>query len=137
MIQYAVRRHILDNAAVAALIDDRMSPPPIPQGEQLPCVTYTVAAITEDNQEGDADTLAAARIQLDCWATTEKEAWQLARAVRLALPTTTGPIGNGTNRIEEVSIIPVNTGQHFYEPDTRRHRVLVEFRFWYPTTVTP
>ena len=136
MIEYAIRRHLLDNPAVAAIIGDRITPQPIPQGSALPCLTYTLAALTEDNQEGDDDTLEMARLQLDCWATTHKAARELARAVRLALPTTTGSIGSGSNRIDEVSITPVNTGTHIYEPDTQRHRVLMEFRIWYPTSVT-
>lgn len=137
MIEYAVRRHLIDNPAVAALVGDRISPPPIPQSGTLPYITYTLAALTEDNQEGDDDTLEMARLQLDCWATTHKAARELARAVRLALPTTTGSIGSGSNRIDEVSIIPANAGTHFYEPDTERHRVLTEFRIWYPVEVAP
>ena len=137
MIEYAVRRQLLDNAAVAALVSDRIYPLMIPQGEPLPAITYSVVATDEDNQEGDADTLARARVQLDCWATTYKQANDLARAVRLALPTTTGAIGSGANRVEGVSIIPIETGRQFYEPDTRYYRVMLEFYVWFPTTVNP
>jgi len=137
MIEYAIRRHLLDNSAVTAIIGDRIYPLTMPQGETLPVITYSVAAIHEDNQEGDAATLARARLQLDCWATTHKQANDLAQAVRLALPTTTGAIGSGANRVEEVSIIPIETGRQFYEPDTRYYRVMLEFYVWYPVTVTP
>lgn len=137
MIEYAVRRQLLDNAAVAALVGDRIYPLVIPQGESLPAITYSIVATDEDTQEGDADTLARARVQLDCWATTHKQANDLARAVRLALPTTTGAIGSGTNRVEGVSIIPIETGRQFYEPDTRYYRVMLEFYVWFPTTVNP
>jgi len=137
MIEYAVRRQLLDNAAVAAIVGDRIYPLTIPQGEPLPVITYRVVATDEDNQEGDADTLARARVQLDCWAMTHKQANDLARAVRLALPTTTGALGSGTNRVEGVSIIPIETGRQFYEPDTRYYRVMLEFYVWFPTTVNP
>lgn len=137
MIEYAVRRQLLDNASVAALVSDRIYPLMIPQGEPLPVITYSVVATDEDNQEGDAATLARARLQLDCWATTYKQANDLARAVRLALPTTTGAIGSESNRVEGVSIIPIETGRQFYEPDTRYYRVMLEFYVWYPVTVAP
>lgn len=137
MIEYAVRRHLLDAPAVAAIVGDRIYPLTIPQGETLPVITYSVVATDEDNQEGDAATLARARLQLDCWATTYKQANDLARAVRLALPTTTGAIGSESNRVEGVSIIPIETGRQLYEPDTRYYRVMLEFYVWYPVTVTP
>jgi len=137
MIEYAVRRQLLDDPTVAAIVGDRIYPLTIPQGEPLPVITYSVVATDEDNQEGDADTLARARVQLDCWATTYKQANDLARAVRLALPTTTGAIGSGTNRVEGVSIIPIETGRQLYEPDTGYYRVMLEFYVWYPVTVTP
>lgn len=137
MIQYAVRRHLLDTPAVAAIVGDRMMPIPIPQEGELPCITYTVAATNEDSQEGDTDTLQMIRLQLDCWATSHKAVSELARAVRLALPTTTGPIGSGANRFEEVTIVPANVGTYLYEPETKRHRVLMEFRIWYPVEVAP
>src|SRR5690606_40980468 len=88
MIEYAVRSHLLADPAVASLIGDRMTPPPIPEGSALPCLTYTLAAITEDHQEGDEDTLEMARLQIDCWATSHKQVRQLAQAVRRAMPRT-------------------------------------------------
>ena len=132
MIEYAVRSHLLADPAVASLIGDRMTPPPIPEGSALPCLTYTLAAITEDHQEGDEDTLEMARLQIDCWATSHKQVRLLAQAVRRAMPRTTGPVGTGTNRMEDVAIHPANNGTYIYEPDTKRHRVLMEFRLWYP-----
>ena len=132
MIEYAVRSHLLADPTVVAIIGGRMTPPPIPEKSELPCLTYTLAAIAEDHQEGDEDALEMARLQIDCWATSHRLARQLAQAVRRALPRTTGPMGTGANRMEEVSVVPVNNGTHFYEPDTKRHRVLMEFRLWYP-----
>src|SRR5690606_42117729 len=102
MIEYAVRSHLLADPAVASLIGDRMTPPPIQEGSALACLTYTLAAITEDHQEDDEETLETARLQIDCWATSHKQGRLLAEAGRRAMRRAPAPGGTGADRIADV-----------------------------------
>lgn len=68
------------DAAVAALVGDRVWPVRRPQGRELPALTLSsVSAVPLQSHDG-AGALTRSRLQVDCWASS----WAAARALRAA-----------------------------------------------------
>jgi hypothetical protein len=82
VIESTLRSALLAAAPVVALVVDRISPQPMPQGETLPCVT--VKKISDQpmarGQRGPSGLLDA-RIQVDAWGATLLAAQTVADAV--------------------------------------------------------
>lgn len=114
-------------AGLAALIGARVYPGQLPQRPTLPAITYqrvsTTLVQTRDNA-GRAS-LERPRYQFDCWASTRKGARQVAAELRYALatlPQTSNP---------RVDVALVQNDFDDYEPDTDRHRAIVDVFVWY------
>ena len=95
----------------------RVFPGPIPQGTQLPAVTYTVTSGNPENYIDAPPTLDSIVVTVDVWEFTSDACDALADKVRRALE------DGGKN-----CCIRLNPDD--YEPDTRRFRVSFDFEFW-------
>lgn len=75
-------------SAVTALVgtgnDARIFKQDLKQGTALPAITIQVFAGRSEEHLGGITGMAANRVQVDCYATTEAGAYALAEAVRLA-----------------------------------------------------
>jgi len=146
VIESAIRSRILAAAAVAALVDDRVSPQPMPQGETLPCVT--VKRISDQpvarGQRGPSG-LRDARIQVDAWGKTLEAAQAVADAIETALDPLNRRAPGGVNvplyvgdgcRIDYAQLM---NQQDFDEPDVqdsdetaaRYHRISTDYSVRY------
>lgn len=97
----------------------------MPAGTALPVITYSIAAQTPTRDldgDGVAGDLEEIRAQVDCWARDFDAARALARAVRARLLT------DATHFKASL-----NSEQTLYEDNTRLHRVLLDYSFWYRT----
>lgn len=114
-------------AALSALIGARVYPGQLPQRPTLPAICYarvsTTAVQTRDNA-GRAG-LERPRYQFDCWATTRKEARQVAAELRYALAT----FPQSSNPRVDVALLQNDFDD--YEPDTDRHRAIVDVFIWH------
>jgi hypothetical protein len=79
------------SARVAARIDWGLAP----QGQALPCITLTVVTDGPVDHSLDGPGLSRARVQVDCWGETYREAKVLSRAVRTALDAWQGGVITG------------------------------------------
>lgn len=91
-----------------------------PQGEQLPSMVMRLISDVEGYHMKGADGLSAARVQIDCYATTYGSAKQLANAVRDSLSGHRGGRFQGIflvaardTRETEASDRPFNCSQDF------------------------
>lgn len=117
------------NIPVASLIDAltpqiselgypaRVFPDVIPQGQQLPAVTYSIVSGNPENYLEAAPTLDSVVVQIDVWDFTGKGADTVADKVRVALE------DGGRN-----CVIRINAGS--FEPDTKRYSVSFDIEFW-------
>lgn len=72
-------------SAVTAIVSNRVYPDTLPQSPTFPAITFNqVSRVGVDGLEGSCGK-ARRRVQINCWATTKKGAWQLADAVRQTL----------------------------------------------------
>jgi hypothetical protein len=84
-VEPALQSFLLDDSALTTLIGTRVWPIILPQKPVLPAVTYSeISAIRGHTMQGP-DGLAFARMQIDSWAKSFKQARILADAVRARL----------------------------------------------------
>jgi hypothetical protein len=105
---------VVANAAVTALIVDRMSPLIVPQDENLPALSYQVIDTLHVESMGGSSGLAASRVQISAWSRTYLEAIDLAEKVRIAIHGYTGTMGS----TQAVAILVLDGPRDGYEPAT-------------------
>ena len=93
IIEEAMRRHLLANAAVAAIVVDRVYPKRLPQKPSYPAIVYHRVGTARPMHMGGVDGYAEARFQLDAMARSFAEARELGEAIRLALAGYRGAMG--------------------------------------------
>jgi len=146
MIEAALRSALLADAGVTALVDVRITPQPMPQGETLPCVT--LRRISDQpmarGQRGPSG-LREARIQVDAWGSTLSSAQAVADAIETALDPQNRRAAGGASvalyvgdacRIDFAHLV---NQQDFDEPDVqdpddpsaRYHRVSTDYSVRY------
>lgn len=86
-----LRQRLKTEPGVRALCAGRVEWLRRPQGGSLPAVTLQVITAPRGQTMTGPDRTVAARVQIDCWATSYEAAFNLAQAVDLALRDLTGP----------------------------------------------
>lgn len=88
-------------------------------------IVYSIiGAPTLNALKGKTD-LQNRRIQVDCWAANHDDAWALAA---LALAGMSGPTLDDSP--PGFRALQITEGDHSIDPDTREHRVMLEFSVW-------
>lgn len=125
----ALRSHVVGGGAssVTAVIGDRFTPMPIPQGQPKPCATYSIYNTRPENVvgEGGEDGMLAVEFQIDAWGETFDAALLVAERIRV--------------RLQTASFTPLpepseSNGVHLYEDDTRLHRFHWRYTCQFPTS---
>jgi hypothetical protein len=114
-------------AGLAALIGSRVYPGQLPQRPTLPAICYTRVSTTlvQTRDNAGRSSLERPRYQFDCWAGTRKETRQIAAELRYALAT----MPQSSNPRVDVALVQNDFDD--YEPDTDRHRAVVDVFIWY------
>ncbi|MBI4800633.1 MAG: DUF3168 domain-containing protein [Desulfarculus sp.] len=103
------------DAAVAALVADRVYPVKLPQGCVLPAITYQRVSGGQDSTlEGDSG-LEFPRVQVSCWSKSYTQAHALAKAARGAMKSA-----------RAFRATTINDMDH-YEDETGVYAVFVDF----------
>lgn len=129
-LERALFARVTGDAAVSALIGDRLFPNVAPLGTDAPFATYQRISATRVRSLTQRSGLAMARMQLDCMAETYAGARALADAVRQALDGFRGAAGSPPVTIEASSI---QSDQDLYEDaaEPPLHRVSMDFMLTY------
>lgn len=118
-LESALRAQLLADATVSGLIGTRLYPVVLPEGVQLPAVTYQRVSRTPARDLGGV-AYTQSRIQVDCWGRSYGDAKAVAHAVRAAAGR---PGAQGDVRI----MLGTTAGEmDSYEPDTQLYRVSVD-----------
>lgn len=75
------------DSGVTALVSTRVSPMVMPQGIEMPAVTYQRVSVTPQNNLRNNGDLDYTRVQLDSWAQSSSSARAVAAACRAAMET--------------------------------------------------
>jgi hypothetical protein len=84
-IRGPLRGFLLDDSAVATLVSTRIYPRVLPQGTRDPSLVYNRISVLGDHHMQGASGLVAVRMQIDAWADTADQAYDLAAAVKYRL----------------------------------------------------
>jgi len=131
----SIRRILIYDDAVLAIIVARVYPVSAPQNATLPYIVYQIVGSETlyhaDNEAG----LQATRMQIDCYAETYDAAYDLADKVRLALSGYTGLIS--TILIRGIFL---ESQQDLSEPTVERGekplmRISADYEVWHDQTV--
>lgn len=101
-IEIAIRAILAADAAVAALVADRIHPIVLPQAGLFPALTYQVIDGDSHYSMQGPSGLASRRVQIDCHAETYEEAIDLKGAVIGALSGFQGDVGSPPVRIQGI-----------------------------------
>jgi hypothetical protein len=86
MIEAQLYAHLSTWPGLAAIIDDRVYPLQLPQGVEMPALTYMrVSTVAVQHRSSQAATFSRARFQLDGWALDFDTNVALRRQIRLAM----------------------------------------------------
>lgn len=118
----AIREKLAADLPLAALVGTRIYPQVIKQGAATPAVVLTVVSEVPQNTFTGApgSLLLSARVQVDAYAATYREAHAVADAVDAVIGALSSP---------SLSAYRDNK-QDLYDDETQQHRVSLDFSVW-------
>ena len=131
---FAIRKLLIDDSAVSALVSTKVFPGMVPEGTAMPCIYLKVDSVDPTISKSSNSDLDRYMITLQCMAETMSEANSIGEAVRDVLDYYSGDVtlSNGTTTIrraritdfsnfteEEVSRT-IHVIEHEYEVDVKR-----------------
>jgi hypothetical protein len=120
-----LRQLLAGDAAVAALVGDRVYTEVLPQAGEVPAIVFTEVGADEDVALDGPTGATSARLQIDSWAKTRAEATSLGRAVRAALA---GHVGAAAGL--EVELVAFVTERWDFDAETGLYRTSQDFDVW-------
>lgn len=113
------------HAGLTALISDRISPSPLPEGSTLPAITYQLISRVAQHTQDEEPGLFASRMQVDVWGATALSALETAQQVYDALERYKGTV-NGVR----IDAMLSDDERALVEPVTQSHRRVIDFMIW-------
>lgn len=138
MIQDAFYGFMSAQGAITALTSTRIFPVVIPQkvysdATKQPCLVYSFDAKNRQKRFSGTDSLVASSVQIDCYATTYRQAQLLASAVRSVLLDYAGTwIGNTSPQVShKVQKCFLENEVDLDDPEPGLYRVSQSWAIWY------
>lgn len=126
---------LANNAAVAAIVGDRIYPIKLPQDPTLPAITYQLitpdSMIAHDGMSGTG----IKRYQITGFALSPDEVVDLIEAIRICMTCYKGTIGAGANTIVCQVMLPAG-GYESNEPEIERYMRALDFIIWHNEPVS-
>lgn len=118
-----LKAHLNSDAAIAALVRERVHPGIVPEGSAIPAVTYTVVyGAPQNSLDGHTSGLTRFSVQLDCWALRFDEAIELAAAVKARMDAAAASF---------TSLVIAYPTIDDYETETKRYRRSLDCACWF------
>ena len=102
-IEAAICELLSTNAAVAALVGDRIKPDILPQGLAMPAITYQLISGPRDQTADGPTGLVNSRWQINMWAETYDDVLTVRTAVRKAMNGKDGVVAS--TRIQSTELL--------------------------------
>ena len=124
MIGFVVTDILLNTASVTDVVGNRIYPSVIPQDEPYPAITFLEVAVNPSGTKDGPSELDQINVQINCFASTNKEASELAQKVRTALDYRLGNFQG----VEVDKIVFKNQSDQF-DDDLLIHHKAIDFSF--------
>lgn len=128
-LETALFTYLSTDPDVSSLVGNRIYPYRMPEGCQLPCISWRRVGASRIYTHDSFDETApwvAARVQFDCWAITALEAVRIGEAMLLAL---SGYAGDMSGQLIGASSAELE--MDLYEDQTKLYRRVLDFRLMY------
>lgn len=129
-MKQALRAHLLADPGIAALVDRRIAWAARPREAQLPSIALHRIDGVRDYTMAAPSGLVTARVQVDCWAATNKEASAISDAVRGALSGLRDTVG-GVDFQGVFLELEIDYSEESAAPDELLHRVSSDYLIWH------
>lgn len=119
----AIRKELVLDAAVTALVGDRVFPLVMPQNSEYPALVLTVISDTPENSydgETDGTPSSSVRLQVDAYHRRIEKAYAAANAARDVIASLSRA---------DLSATCVNVSE-FFEPESELYRISSDFMLW-------
>lgn len=93
-IRGPLRGFLLEDSTIATLVGTRIYPKVLPQGRRDTSLVYNRISMVGDHHMQGASGLVSVRMQLDAWAETADQAYELAAAVKYRIDGYRGPMSS-------------------------------------------
>lgn len=103
MIEDGLHEHLRNDPGVYAVVNARIYPLVAPQQAAKPHITYQRVGTDYNRSLSGPTGMDRGTFQVDCWATTQRAARQLADLVRLAIDNNRGTMGNHNVQVCKVT----------------------------------
>lgn len=130
MIREALFARLTNFGGLTGLVGNRVFPAPLPQSPTLPAITYQRISGVPTLAHTRVGRHTTSRYQFTVWADDSDEAALVAEQVRLALD---GWVDKDGPRIGKALLVLMIDD---YEPETQRHRVLMDFMIGHDETIS-
>jgi len=125
----AIYERLTGDAAVFALVGNRIYPQVAPQNAEKPYVTYrVVAAVDSENFEG-SDELLMRRYEFTSYAELYDDARAIVAAVKQSLQAFQGMMGSCD--VDSIQFSDGDSGSDSYDDDEKIHQTTIDFRVFY------
>jgi Protein of unknown function (DUF3168) len=129
-MKQALRGHLLADPTIAALVDQRIAWAVRPRQDQLPSIALHRIDGVRDYTMANPSGLVTSRVQVDCWATTNKEADRISKAVNGALSGLRQVIG-GVEFQGAFIEVEVDYSEEGSAPEELIHRIQTDYLIWH------
>lgn len=126
----ALRKRLLDDAAVRAIVSTRVDWSLRPQGDPYPSVVLTLVSDPRPQHLNGFHPLRETRVQIDCYAAHDKPAQAVALRDAVIDAISTPRVKLGGVRFDRVRINNVLERGDQTETGTFVHRQLIDASFW-------
>lgn len=133
-IRLGLRAFLLADAAILALVADRVFPIVLKPGETQTSIVYIRISGQGDHWMQGSSGLARPRYQIDCWAQTPGAANALANLVKERLDGYRGPMPYGSNSPQDfvtVQGVFFTDEREDYDPANKMYRVGRDYFIWH------
>jgi len=118
----AVRTLLVADSAVLALVGQRITPLVLPQTEVLPAVTYQEISTAPYNQLGGRSKASQVRLQVNVFAKSYQEAFNISKAILDVLESY-----SGVSAALQINYISYAGKRDLYEEDSRLYHIASDY----------
>lgn len=134
-IETALFTILTGDATVTGLVGKSVYPNLVPQGAQMPAITYQQITSLREHVMTDTLGIVASWYQINCWAESYSEARELSEAVRIALADYSGTVSSRDIKailLENEGDMPMTTGD---VEGRRRYGKNLDFVVWHDEAI--
>lgn len=119
------------NSSVTDIVDTRIFPVVLPQGETRDSIVYTRITELEGMTFQQPSGLVSARIQFDSWSKSTNRANTLANLVKETFGGFEGRVDVDSSNYVNIQLIELVNGRDDYDPAVQMYRMSRDYFVWY------